>query len=226
MSRAPAVPFDMSTPRGRRRAWLDFVFRDYAYLRVLHPNAHWVGPDMVRTAQPWPFQLKVWQRRGIRTVLNLRGEPHKSHHVIETDACARLGLTLVDYLVFSRNVPTREEIWGAKRLFETLHYPVLMHCKSGADRAGLMAVLYRHFHLGEPIRQALAELSLRHGHVRQGLTGVIDHFFELYLAEGEPEGLTLLEWVDRPAYDPAAMKARFKAAWWGTALTEKLLRRE
>ena len=216
----------MTTPRGRRRTWRDFVFRDYAYLRVIHPNAHWIGPDLVRTAQPWPFQLKAWRDRGIRTVINLRGEPHKSHHVIETDACARLGLTLVDYLVFSRNVPTRDEVWGAAKLFKTIKYPALMHCKSGADRAGLMAVLYRHIHLGEPIRKALAELSLDKGHVRAGLTGVLDYFFDRYLSEGEAAGLSLLQWVDQAGYDPVAMKAQFKAAWWGTLLTERLLRRE
>ena len=31
---------------------------------------------------------------------------------------------------------------------------MLMHCKSGADRAGLMSVLYRHLHEGVPIEEA------------------------------------------------------------------------
>ena len=42
------------------------------------------------------------------------------------------------------------DLTRARELFRTIEYPVLIHCKSGADRAGMMAVLYRHFHLGEP----------------------------------------------------------------------------
>ncbi len=159
-------------------------------------------------------------------MLNLRGEPHKSHHVIEADACRRLGLTMVDFRMNSREAPALEEVKAAKALFETLDYPCLMHCKSGADRAGIMAVLYAHFRLGQPMRQAIGQLSKRHGHFREGLTGVLDYAFERYLAEGEPEGLTLIEWMSRPGYDRGAIKAAFKASGGGTLLTERLLGRE
>jgi len=101
-----------------------------------------------------------------------------------------------------------------------------MHCKSGADRAGLAAVLYMHFRKNKPIREALGQLAPRYLHVRAGLTGVLDYIFERYLAEGEAKGLSFVEWVESPAYDPAAIKADFRAAWWGTLLTERLFRRE
>ena len=101
-----------------------------------------------------------------------------------------------------------------------------MHCKSGADRAGIMAVLYKHFRQGQSIREALSQLSPRYLHVRAGLTGVLDYIFELYLDEGEPAGLSFAEWVQTPAYDPVRIKADFRASWWGTQLNEKLLRRE
>jgi hypothetical protein len=32
--------------------------------------------------------------------------------------------------------------------------------------------------------------------------------------------------VESPAYDPAAIKADFRADMWGNALTERILRRE
>jgi len=32
--------------------------------------------------------------------------------------------------------------------------------------------------------------------------------------------------VESPLYDPATMKADFRAKWWGTLATERLLRRE
>jgi len=115
---------------------------------------------------------------------------------------------------------------GAKELFETIKYPALMHCKSGADRAGLMSVLYAHFHLGQPLREAMKELSFRTLHVKHGKVGVLDYTFERYFQDGEPKGLSFLEWVQTPEYDPVKLKAEFHTSWWGTLLTERILRRE
>jgi hypothetical protein len=89
-----------------------------------------------------------------------------------------------------------------------------------------MAVLYCHFHLGQPVSVAMAQLSKRHGHFREGMTGVLDYGVELYLRDGEPKGLDFLQWVERPDYDPAQIKTDFRANWWGKLLTDKVLRRE
>jgi len=218
--------FDLTTGAGRRRAVLDHLWKDHAYLRLAFSNAHWISEELVRTNQPWPFQLKAWADRGVRTVINLRGGMQTSFRALEVEACARLGLELVDFVVASRDVPTAAKVLAARNLFETVRYPALMHCKSGADRAGLMGVLYKHFRQGLPIRDAMEQLSPRYLHVRAGLTGVLDYIFERYLAEGEPAGLSFAEWVESPAYDPVALKADFKAGWWGTLLSERLLRRE
>ena len=205
---------------------LDFLWNDHAYLRLGFSNAHWISDELLRTNQPWPFQLDRWKARGIRTVINLRGRFHESYHALETDACRRFGLTLVDFPVGSREVPSPERVLGAKRLFETVQYPALMHCKSGADRAGLMSVLYMHFRKGRTIREALDQLHLRYMHVKQGNCGVLDYTFERYFAEGEAQGLSFLEWVQSPLYDPAGMKATFRSEMWGRLLTEGLLKRE
>ena len=218
--------FDLTTPPGRRRAVLDYLWEDHAYLRLGFTNAHWISDELVRTNQPWPFQLKGWAERGIKTVINLRGGKQTSFRALEVDACRQYGLEMVDFVVASRDIPTREQVLGARTLFETVRYPALMHCKSGADRAGLMAVLYKHFRRGETVAQAASQLSLKYLHVRAGLTGVLDYWVDRYLVQGEPAGLSLEEWVSSPAYDPAAMKADFRAKWWGTLLTERLLRRE
>ncbi|WP_304192090.1 sulfur transferase domain-containing protein, partial [Phenylobacterium aquaticum] len=199
--------FDLTSPRGRFSTYLDYLWKDHAYLRVRFSNAHWISDELVRTNQPWPFQLAEWKRRGIKTIVNLRGGFDASFYALEKDACERLGLKLVDFTITSREVPSRARVHGAKALFETIEYPALIHCKSGADRAGIMSVFYMHFRKGLPIREALEQLSLKYLHVKQGKTGVLDYTFERYLAEGEPAGQTFLEWVDSPAYDEAAIKA-------------------
>ncbi len=218
--------FDLSTPAGRRAAHRDFMWKDHAFLRVRFQNAHWISPELVRTNQPSPTQLKAWRDRGIMTVINLRGGFDSSFYALEKEACEQLGLKMVDFTVTSREAPSKVRVRGAKELFQTIEYPALMHCKSGADRAGLMSVLYKHFREGLPIREALEQLSFRFLHVRHGKTGVLDYVFARYLLEAEPKGIDFLEWVESDAYDPDRIKADFKAQWWGTMLTEGLLKRE
>jgi protein tyrosine/serine phosphatase len=224
---APApTGFDLSTAVGRTKAYADYLWKDHAYLRLGFSNAHWISEELVRTNQPWPHQLAAWKERGIKTVINLRGGFDASFHALEKDACAKLGLEMVDFTITSREVPSRDRVLGAKRLFETIAYPALMHCKSGADRAGIMSVLYMHFRKGKTIREAMDQLHLRYLHVKQGKTGVLDYTFERYLEQGEPAGMSFLEWVESPMYDPAGMKADFRAQMLGTLLTERLLKRE
>jgi len=218
--------FDLSTAGGRRKTYLDYLWNDHAYLRLGFQNAHWISDELVRTNQPWPHQLAAWKERGVKTIINLRGGFDASFHALEKDACSRLGLEMVDFTITSREVPSRERVLGARRLFETIAYPALMHCKSGADRAGIMSVFYMHFRKGKTIREALDQLHLRYLHVKQGKTGVLDYTFERYLAEGEPAGLSFLEWVESPMYDPAGMKAQFRSEMWGRLLTDGLLKRE
>ena len=218
--------YDLSTRAGRFKAHWDYLWKDHAFLRVGFSNAHWLGPDLVRTNQPSPRQLADWKARGIKTVINLRGVRNEAYYALEKDACARLGLTLIDAPLDSRDPPQTDRIHRARHLFRTIEYPVLIHCKSGADRAGMMAVFYRHFHLGEPMSLAIKQLDKKYLHSREGLTGVLDFTLETYLREVEPTGVSFLEWVDSPDYVPKAIRARFKAQWWGTLLTEKLLRRE
>jgi protein tyrosine/serine phosphatase len=209
-------------------AWAHSFFIDHAFFRLAWSNLGTVEPGVLyRSNHPTPFQLRRAVRAlGLKSVINLRGGFGASFYALEKAACAELGLTLVNFTIASRDVPTPQQVRGAKALFNSIEYPALMHCKSGADRAGIMSVFYRHFRQGQSIAEAVEQLSPRYLHVRAGLTGVLDYIFDRYRAEAEPAGLSFLEWVESPAYDPATIKADFRANWWGTLLSEKLFRRE
>lgn len=218
--------FDLKTVGGRLQAYLDYLWRDHAYLRLGFRNAHWISDEVVRSNQPWPHQLRAWKAKGVRTVVNLRGGFDASFHALEKDACQRLGLTLVNFTITSRDAPSRDQVFAARELFASIEYPALFHCKSGADRASLMSALYMHLRGGQPIRQAMDQLSLRYLHLKSGRTGILDYTFEVYLTEGEPRGLSFLDWVADPAYDPDAIKASYGARLKGLQVTDALLRRE
>ena len=221
------MPFDLTTKHGRLATYLHHTWFDHAYLRLAWSNAYWISDELVRANQPWPFQLKAWAERGVRTVINLRGLGVDSHHVLERETCEKLGLKQVDIInLGSREVPTREQVLGAKAMFEEIEYPAIVHCKSGADRAGVMSAFYMHFRQQRPISEAMGQLSIKFGHVRAGMTGVLRYPFEKYVREIEPLGISYEDWVRSDAYDPAAIKREFHAGWWGTLLTDRLLRRE
>lgn len=223
---ALASHIDLETPDGRRRARRELVWDDHGFLRFQFRNLHRISDEMYRSNQPSPEKIALYAKElGLKTILNLRGASPKGHYLLEQEACARHGIELVDFQVFSREVPTRETVLAAKRLFETITYPALMHCKSGADRAGIMAVLYMHFRKGLPIREALEQLSFKYLHIRDGKTGVLDFFFYTYLTEGAPKGLSFTDWVTQ-GYDHVGLKQRFmKSRKWKLNL-DQLLRRE
>ena len=217
---------NLDVPNDRRKARRELIWGDHGFLRVAFQNLHQIGGGMIRANQPSPAQLKTYAGQGIKTILNLRGPSPKGYYLLEKEACEALGLTLIDYRVFSRDTPKKQAIHDLKKIFETLEYPAVMHCKSGADRTGLAGVLYKHFHMGLPIETALEQLRLKYLHVRQGKTGMIDFFFEDFVRYQDGGGaLSFLGWVDE-IYDPAEVKARFMSGWIGNALTDKILRRE
>ena len=205
--------------------YLDLLVMDHGVFRLAYLNRHKLGERAWRSAQPAPHNLAWFKRAGVKTIVNLRGKRLCGGYRLEEAACRRLGLTLVDFAVRSRASPSLMELRGAKELFERLECPVLMHCKSGADRAGLMSVLYMHFVEGQPIEEAIGQLSLRYGHIKQADTGVIDHFFQTYIEANRAQPIDFWTWVETE-YRPAAVEESFKANHFATRVVGTVLRRE
>lgn len=215
----------LETPARRFSAHMGLLFHDHHILRVLFQNKHRVDDDMWRSNQPSPAQLKRWADRGVKTVINLRGRSIKSWHVLERDACARLGLDLVSFRVFSREAPWTSVPRDVRDMLNSIRYPALFHCKSGADRAGVMGVFYRHFRQGVPVREAIEQLSGKYLHVNAGKTGILDAYFAEYLKSGASRGVSLIDWSENH-FDPVAFKQAYQAGAVGTFVTDTLLRRE
>jgi hypothetical protein len=117
----------------------------------------------------------------------------------------------------------------AEDLFAQIRYPALMHCKSGADRAGIMAVLYKLLRERVSFHEASVQLSGKYLHIRHGKTGVLDAFLDAYAAynSGKPEKdwKPFLDWV-REDYDRPAIKADFARKLGRGPQLDVLLRRE
>lgn len=224
------VPADLTTASGRARARRELTWGDHGFLRARFSNLHRISPEMWRSNQPSPRQVLAHAKeRGVRTILNLRGPSTQGYYLLEKEACAQAGIELIDFQVFSRDPPTREAIFAARDLFDRIEYPALMHCKSGADRAGIMSVLYKLLRQRTSFAEASEQLSGKYLHIRHGKTGVLDAFLEAYAANNasRPDGQwkPFLDWVAED-YDRPAIKEAFARKLGGGIQLDALLRRE
>lgn len=215
----------ISGPMNRARAWANMLLVDHGVLRLAYFNKHPVSAGLWRSAQPAPHQIQRLARQGVRTIVNLRGGREHGSWPLEKEACDKHGIALVDFVVRSREAPERATILAAARLFERLDYPALIHCKSGADRAGFFAALYLILREGRSATEALRQLSLRYGHFRFARTGILDAFFLRYREEGEARGMPLLDWVER-AYDPERLSREFRPRFWSELVADRVMGRE
>ncbi len=209
----------------RLQAWINMLFVDHGIFRLVYLNLHEVAPGFYRSAQPVPHQLERFARNGGRTVVYLRGGREHGSWQLEQEVCERLGLKLEEFVVRSRGAPEREEMLGARAFFARLEKPVLVHCKSGADRAGFTAALYKLLVENVSADEALKQLSWRYGHFRHARTGVLDAFFERYRDEGEARGIPFETWVAEH-YDPQALEREFRAGLVSEIIVDKIMRRE
>jgi protein tyrosine/serine phosphatase len=201
---------DVTTARGRSLAWVDSLFIDHAVFRLAWSNLAPVQPGLLyRSNHPTPARLRRLVRRyGLKTVINLRGKTQSGSDALSRDAAQRLGLAFHDMAMESRGAPQRDRILRLHGIYQSMQAPALVHCKSGADRAGLAAGLFILFQ-GGTAASALRQLSLRFGHVRQARTGILDAFFLTYQRRGEGRK-PFIDWV-RDEYDEAALRRDFHA---------------
>lgn len=216
--------------RRRLSLWWNALFVDHQILRWFFLNRHRLGERAWRSAQPSPGQIRWFARQGVRTVVNLRGESEFGTYPLEREACARAGLAYAEAKLRSRELPSRGALLEIAALLDRIAYPALFHCKSGADRAGLMSALYLLLREGATPTQARRQLSLRYLHFAGSRTGILGHMIDAYAADhaaaaAQGAALPFLEWVRR-RYDPAALTASFHSTRTQRFIADWLLRRE
>ena len=208
-----------------RRVWRDSMVMVHARLRLAWSNFATVVPGkLYRSNHPTPGRLeRLHARFGVRTLVNLRGKRDCGSDGLSRDAAARLGMDHIDMAFESRGAPHRERILRFYEMYQTMAFPALMHCKSGADRAGLASGLALMFE-GGTAAEALGQLSLRFGHFGRASTGMLDAFFLHYQAVAEGR-MGFVEWV-RDEYDEVALRGGFRAGGVARFLNDAVLRRE
>jgi len=190
----PTDADDRSTAVPRRRPWR------WLYLAALLPvgvvgveaarvlaggNVHALVPERVyRCAQPSPDALwRLVEEHGIRTVVNLRGSCEGfGWYDAECRATQELNIDQEDVCMSAGRLPAPQAV---RRLIEVLdrgRYPLLLHCRRGADRTGLASAVVLLLQTDATVAEARRQMGLRYGHLALGRPAELDRFFDLYAA--------------------------------------------
>ena len=154
---APALP-----PEQRPANWAQVVGSNELRADTGLPNLYQVSPVLYRSAQPGIDGLNILnqhlaQQYGlpveIKTVVSLRNNQGDDALVVPT------GVRYEQIRFNTWNTKDEDVISFLKIVRNPANQPVLLHCKHGADRTGMMVAIYRIVEQGWSKEAAIAEMT-------------------------------------------------------------------
>ena len=127
-----------------------------------------VQGEFYRSAQPTPAELASYVRRyGLKTVINLRGtHPKAKWYKGEKRVTDTLGVRMIDFKMSASKELSTARAEELVALLKSAEKPILVHCKAGADRTGLVSVIYANQVAGIDEEDAEKQLwPILYGHV-------------------------------------------------------------
>ena len=134
---------------------------------VYSGNFHAVRDGVLyRSAQLGKEQFAAAIREhDIKSILNLRGaHPGERWWEDEMAASRENGVAHYDIALSSKRFVPEQQVEQILAVLRAAPKPLLVHCKSGADRTGLVSALYRYAVEHADAAEADRELSLAYGH--------------------------------------------------------------
>ena len=156
-----------------------------------------------RSAQPSGNFAEIVRDKQLKSVLNLRGGSMDDWWYANEIAVSEANR--VDYYDFPMSAtrrPSRQELLTLLTFFEKCRYPLLIHCRSGADRTGLASALYLMEVENFGPMEASRAFTIDYGHVPVWDTKKLHEPLDEYRQSLSAEGLShsparFREWVER-----------------------------
>ena len=210
---------DISSPSGRFWAHIHFHLMDHAFLRVFWNNFHQVCDEVYRANQPSPSHLKAYKDKGIKAVLNLRGFTQQSYALFEEETCKNLGLDLISVPFSGSSAPQPEKLLEIIDIMDNIPKPFVLHCKSGADRAGLVSAIYLIIQKNLSVTEAKKQLSFKYLHLDFTKTGILDYILNVFDERLKIENIDFLDWIKKEYNDEILnISFRSRVEWKRTAI--------
>lgn len=125
-----------------------------------------INGQFYRAAQLSGSELESYVKKyNIKTVLNLRGQqPDSKWYRDERQVVSAGGAQLIDYSMSATSELTKDQALELVAIMKSATKPILVHCKTGADRTGLVSVIYAFRVAGMDEETAEEQLAPRYGH--------------------------------------------------------------
>ncbi|UOD35374.1 tyrosine-protein phosphatase [Deferribacteraceae bacterium V6Fe1] len=114
----------------------------------------------------------------IRTIINLRGDSNAQWYKDEINICNKFNINHIDLSLSATSEPSESKINKLISILQKASFPILVHCKAGADRSGLATAIWLVTFENKPYYIAKQQLSLIYGHFSIGPTKVMDNYLK------------------------------------------------
>jgi protein tyrosine/serine phosphatase len=106
------------------------------------PRFLMVGEGLYRGGQPTRAGFEFLQKKGFKTVINLRAEDNSESELVQNLGMNYVQIPVDEVLPWSL-IPAPAIAKYFEIVNSPANYPIFFHCKRGADRTGTLAALYR-----------------------------------------------------------------------------------
>lgn len=158
----------------------------YLFYARMSVNFHPITPgEAYRSAQLSGADLETYiQKYHIKSILNLRGPSDGlSWYQEEIRASSKHNIVHYDVGLSAESEPSPHNVEKILEIFKTAPRPILIHCKAGADRSGLVGAMWKVVVDKQSKSEAEKQLSIKFGHLSFGKTGAMDRFFRTWNPE-------------------------------------------
>jgi protein tyrosine/serine phosphatase len=125
-------------------------------------NFHKVSNGIYRSGQLYEYNFpEIYEKYHFKTIINLRGaHPNKEWYKYEIKFCKEHNITHIDIKLSDKKIVSPKKINEILEIIKNAKKPLLIHCRAGADRTGLISAAYL-YSIGEKDNSML---SLKYGH--------------------------------------------------------------
>ncbi len=107
---------------------------------------------------------KIIREKGIRSIINLRGNYTEAEwYIREREISERNSVRLYDIMLSAHDLPEYGKLMSILDVLSRAERPILIHCKRGSDRTGMVSALVLVLEEDPPLSRIKEQFSWRHG---------------------------------------------------------------
>ena len=161
--------------------FITFIVLGYLFI---YGNFHKVDNNVYRSAQLFSFNMPYYVNKyHIKSILDLRGATDSQSYKDEINISKEYNITHYTYSIGTADIQTMKIMNKIVDIIKNSPKPILIHCKSGADRTSLATALYLYSINKDKIAPKAFSLEYLHFPWLGSKTKAMDESFDKYVKQ-------------------------------------------